>query len=101
MKEAKLYCKQPKARHFNRATEEQFELLNKLSRNFNPTSPHQVWTGDITYIWAGGRWVYLAIVADLHARWVVSYSVSDKADSHLVINALETWLGLYEVNQKL
>jgi putative transposase len=55
MKEAKLYCKQPKARHFNRATEEQFELLNKLSRNFNPTSPHQVWTGDITYIWAGGR----------------------------------------------
>ncbi|OCG24608.1 hypothetical protein A9G45_08495 [Gilliamella sp. HK2] len=85
MKEAKLYSKQPKVKHFNRATEEQFELLNKLSRNFNPTSPHQVWTGDITYIWAGGRWGYLAIVADLHARRVVSYSVSDKADSHLVI----------------
>jgi transposase InsO family protein len=37
----------------------------------------------------GGRWVYLAIVADLYARRVVSYSVSDKADSHLVISALD------------
>jgi putative transposase len=47
MKEAKLYSKQPKARHFNPAIEEQFELPNKLSRNFNQTSPNQIWTGDI------------------------------------------------------
>jgi putative transposase len=40
-------------------------------------------------IWAEGRWIYWAIVADLHARQVVNYSVSDKASSHFVINALD------------
>ncbi|OCG59678.1 hypothetical protein A9G41_03970 [Gilliamella sp. Nev5-1] len=89
MKEAKLYSKKPKVRQFNRAIEEQLELLNKLSRNSNPTSPNQVWTSDITYIWAGSRWIYLAIVADLYVRRVVGYSVSDKADSQLVISALD------------
>ena len=27
--------------------------------------PNQVWCGDITYVWAGGCWQYLAAVLDL------------------------------------
>lgn len=53
MKEAKLYSKQFKASHVIRSTDERVDMLNKLSLNVNPTSPNQIWTGDITYIWAG------------------------------------------------
>ena len=53
-----------------------------------PERPNQVWTGDITYIWAG-RCIYLAVVLDLYARRVVGYALSDKADAALAIAALD------------
>ena len=36
-----------------------------MARNFTPTAPNRVWTGDITYIQTGEGWLYLAIVLDL------------------------------------
>lgn len=56
---------------------------NLLNRNFSPTSPNQVWTGDVTYIRIKGGWCYLAIVLDLYARRVVGFAVSDSPDSGL------------------
>ena len=41
---------------------------NHLARKFTVASPNQVWCGDVTYIWAGTYWAYLAAVLDLHAR---------------------------------
>ncbi|EGJ96998.1 putative transposase [Shigella flexneri 2930-71] len=32
------------------------------------TEPNQVWCGDVTYIWTGKRWAYLAVVLDLFAE---------------------------------
>ena len=32
---------------------------------FAVTEPNQVWCGDVTYIWTGKRWAYLAVVLDL------------------------------------
>ncbi len=48
-----------------------------------------MWYGDITYVWAGGRWHYLAAVLDLHTRRVVGWVMSDKSDAELAIKALE------------
>ncbi len=42
-----------------------------------------------TYVWAGGRWHYLAAVLDLHTRRVVGWAMSDKPDAELAIKALE------------
>ena len=39
-----------------------------MDREFSPTQPNQVWCGDVTYIWTGRRWSYLAVVLDLYAR---------------------------------
>ncbi|STR95093.1 transposase [Klebsiella pneumoniae] len=39
-----------------------------LSEQFAVTEPNQVWCGDVTYIWTGKRWAYLAVVLDLFAR---------------------------------
>ena len=60
-----------------------------LAREFDVQQPNQVWCGGITYVWAGGRWHYLAVVLDLYARRVVRWSMSDKPDAELAIKALE------------
>lgn len=36
-------------------------------------APNQVWCDDIAYIWAQGKWHYLAVVLDLCARRVGGY----------------------------
>jgi len=37
--------------------------------------PDTVWCGDVTYIWVGNRWAYLAVVIDLFARKVVGWFI--------------------------
>ena len=44
-------------------------------RNFTPTAPNQIWTGDITYIAPDEGWLYLAAVIDLFSRQVVGWSM--------------------------
>ena len=62
---------------------------NILNRNFSPSAPNQVWTGDVTYVRIKGGWCYLAVVLDLYARRVVGFSVSDSPDSVLTAKALQ------------
>lgn len=65
------------------------DIPNVLDRGFSVASPNKVWCGDITYVWAGGRWHYLAAVIDLYARRVVGWALSPKPDADLVIKALD------------
>ena len=89
MRELGLICKQPGPHKYKQATVERLDIPNVLNREFNVDRPDQVWCGDITYIWAGSRWVYLAAVLDLYARRVVGWAISDKADANLAVKALE------------
>lgn len=89
MKEAGLTCKQPGSHSYKHATIERPDIPNRLDRQFNVEQPNQVWCGDITYIWAQGRWHYLAVVIDLYARRVVGWALPNKADSSLAVKALE------------
>jgi putative transposase len=93
MKEATLSSKQPGRHRYRRAEHERPDIPNRIERNFAPDKPNQVWCGDITYVWAEGRWQYLAVVLDLFARRVVGWAFSERPDSDLVIQALErAWL---------
>jgi transposase InsO family protein len=49
---------------------------NKLNRNFNVTSPGQVWVSDITYIKTLQGWLYLTVIIDLYDRKVIGWSFS-------------------------
>ncbi|EMF7565430.1 IS3 family transposase [Serratia marcescens] len=73
---------------YKNARQEHTCLPNLLERQFAVPEPDRVWCGDITYIWAGNRWCYLAVVMDLFARRVIGWSLSANADTALISNAL-------------
>lgn len=81
MKEAGPASKQPGAHPYKVVCFERPYIPNLLAREFDVPQPNQVWRGDITYVWAGGRWHYLAVVIDLHTRRVVGWAMSDKPDT--------------------
>ena len=66
MRELGLVSKQPGSHAYKQATVERPDIPNRLNREFTTEHPNQVWCGDITYVWAQGRWHYLAAVLDLH-----------------------------------
>ncbi|WP_446937934.1 IS3 family transposase [Pseudomonas aeruginosa] len=85
MRELGLVSKQPGSHAYKQATVERPDIPNQLNRKFATEHPNQVWCGDITYVWAQGRWHYLAAVLDLLIGW----AFSAKPDAELVIKALD------------
>ncbi|WP_419177163.1 IS3 family transposase [Providencia burhodogranariea] len=80
-------CQMPKHR-YKKAVQEHVEIPNYLARQFAVTEPDQVWVGDVTYIWAGNRWMYLAVVMDLFARKPIGWAMSLSPNSQLTGKAL-------------
>jgi len=89
MLESQITSKQPGKHKYKVALDERLDIANKLDRRFTPQHANIVWCGDITYIWAGGRWIYLAVVLDLYAMRIVGWALSNKPNATLVMNALE------------
>ncbi|WDM04089.1 IS3-like element IS222 family transposase [Pseudomonas aeruginosa] len=89
MRELGLVSKQPGSHAYKQAKVERPDIPNRLNREFATEHPNQVWCGDITYVWAQGRWHYLAAVLDLHTRRVIGWAFSAKPDAELVIKALD------------
>ena len=83
MKSMSLKSCQLKTHKYKHCDEAHKNHNNILNRNFSPSAPNQVWTGDVTYVRIKGGWCYLAVVLDLYARHIVSFAVSDSPDSML------------------
>jgi putative transposase len=62
---------------------------NLLDRQFTAEAPNTKWTADITYIWTGEGWLYLAVLLDLFSRRVVGWAMSHTLERSLVIEALQ------------
>ncbi|EFB8315934.1 IS3 family transposase [Escherichia coli] len=88
MKYLNLSSCQPGKHQYKNARQEHTSLPNLLERQFAVPEPDRVWCGDITYLWAGNRWCYLAVVMDLFARRVIGWSLSAHADTALISSAL-------------
>ena len=80
-------CQRPQ-HTYKKAVKEHIEIPNILNRQFDVVEPNTVWCGDVTYIWTGNRWAYLAVVLDLFARKVVGWAMSHSPDSALTSKAL-------------
>lgn len=76
------------AHRYKKASKAHSAIANKLDRQFTPSAPNQLWCGDVTYIWNGKRWSYLAVVLDLYARKPVGWALSNSPDSQLTARAL-------------
>jgi len=88
MKIAGLESCQPPNKDYRPATKEHVDIENHLQRQFSPVRPNQVWCGDVTYLWTGNCWSYLAVVLDLYGRKIIGYALSDSPDSELTKQAL-------------
>jgi len=88
MKQLKLSNCQPGQHKYRHVPHGHLSLRNLLERQFAVPERGQVLCSDITYIWAGNRWLYLAVVMDLFARRNISWSLSANAETALISRAL-------------
>ena len=77
MRRLELVSSQPPAHSYKKAFQPHSTIPNTLNREFDVDAPDQVWCGDVTYIWTGRCWSYLAVVLDLFARKPVGWEVHD------------------------
>lgn len=81
-------CQLPRHR-YKKSGAEHIEVTNVIDRQFTPYKPNQIWCGDVTYIWAGSCWAYLAIVMDLYARKPIGWAISRAPNTELTMKALQ------------
>jgi len=90
LKENGLYSFHKK--RFKKTTDSKHSLgfsPNLLEQNFSVSAPNEVWVSDITYVWTGEGWSYLATVIDLYSRRVVGWAYASHMRAELVIKALK------------
>lgn len=61
---------------------------NLLNRCFNVERPNTVWVGDVTFVATRAGWLYLAVLLDLYSRKIIGWSMSERIDKRLVLDAL-------------
>jgi len=61
---------------------------DRLQRDFNVSQSDRVWLADITQHRTGEGWLYLSVVLDAGDRMVVGWSMSERATSELVVDAV-------------
>jgi len=67
MRHLGLVITQLPTHRYKKASQPHTTIPTILNREFSPPTPDRVWCGDVTYVWTGLRWSYLAIVLDLYA----------------------------------
>ena len=61
---------------------------NLIDRQFGSDTPDTRWTADISYVWTGEGWLYLAVVLDLFSRRLVGWAMGTTLERSLVLSAL-------------
>lgn len=78
----RIYMKMAKLHRF-------YQSIKNIKKDTpKPTAVNQQWSGDLTYIRQGKRWMYLAVVIDLYSRKVVGWSLGSKKSTQLTMSSL-------------
>lgn len=62
---------------------------DQLKQDFSARQPDQRWVSDYTYIPTQQGWLYVATIMDLFSRKIIGWSMSDRRNKHLTIDALQ------------
>ncbi len=82
-------CRRKKHRH-KKKTPADYIAENTLNREFSACRPNEKWLTDVTeFQYGDGRKAYLSAILDLYGRNIVSFSVSRKNDTALVLDTFE------------
>ena len=79
------------AKKFKATTNSKHDLPvaeNLLNREFTASKPGEKMVSDITYVWTGEGWLYVAAIMDLYGQKIVGLSMSDRMNKELVVSAL-------------
>ena len=68
---------------------------NVLNRDFTATRPNEKLVSDITYVWTGEGWLYVAAIMDLYGQKIIGLSMSERMTKELVIDALNNACNRY------
>lgn len=74
---------------------------NLVAQRFDASRPNELWAADITYVWTGAGWLYLAVVLDLFSRRVIGWAMAEHMRTELVVEALGRALGVREAGVDL
>ncbi|GAB4001436.1 hypothetical protein GCM10029992_36960 [Glycomyces albus] len=89
MREAGLVPCQPKAKRRHLTDNTPGEVPDLVGRDFTAPVPGVKFVGDVTYIWTGEGWSYLATVLDCCTKEVVGYALGEHFRTDLIIEAME------------
>lgn len=62
---------------------------NLVNRHFDVQEPNRIWAADITCLWTGSGWLYLAVVMDLYSRKIIGWAMRSRITEDITIDALE------------
>lgn len=62
---------------------------DRVNRHFEAARPNALWVADFTYVATWQGFVYVAFVIDVFARRIVGWRVSGRAETALVLDALD------------
>jgi transposase InsO family protein len=82
-------CTRRRSRITTRANTRHPAAGNSLDRDFSASQPNQRWVTDITYVWTGEGWCYLAVILDLFSRSVVGWALDALLTTRLPLAALD------------
>lgn len=91
----------PKRRFRARSKVSLERARNLLDQDFSALKANQRWASDITFIWTGQGWLYLAVVMDLYSRRIVGWSMSRRNNRHVAVDALNMALGQRHIEDDL
>jgi len=80
------------ARKFKATTDSKHDLPvapNLLEQDLGSDTPNRKWVCDITYLWTGQGWLYLAVVIDLFSRMVIGWAMDKHMKADLICDALQ------------
>jgi len=98
MREDQLRGRQPRAFRVTTQSAHGYPVApNLLARRFAVADYRErdrVWVADITYLWTGEGWLYLAVLLDLASRRVLSWCADTHLDQSLTLRPLQHALRL-------
>ena len=79
-------------RRFKATTKSRHGLLvaeNLLDGRVVADASNRIWVSDITFIWTREGWMYLAAILDVFNRQIVGWSMGDRLNHGIIVDALE------------